>query len=170
MVDWWSFGFGAVTGIVALGIAAASLRLARKQEKRQVAAEERTERDRAAEEMAEASLITVNFRGASGTVTVDIVNNTDRPIRNVELLDLRPAGAVPTGGWTVAPRVPPSPTKREVLPQGATMQVFACLLDESGERIRDLPAGVEYRVRFSDASGQWWQLGENDQPRRIAPP
>jgi hypothetical protein len=50
------------------------------------------------------------------------------------------------------------------------MRVVVWLLDTAGAQVREMPWGVDARVRFQDGDGQWWHTSYLDGPQHVPAP
>jgi hypothetical protein len=99
-------------------------------------------------------------------IDVSIHNGSSGPVTNVLLLDVE-LTEHPSWTWKRNPHMLGGPGVRaaRLLP-GDTHGIPVVFYDEDGRRQYSVGRRCGSRVRFTDAGGQRWEIGEGD-PRRV---
>lgn len=113
-----------------------------------------------------ATQITVQYRLNAG-IDVIISNDSSRTVRDVRLVQL--VGEHPGWRWATNPNIfmGNSPTHAR-LAVGDHEDIACVFYDEQNVLQRDNGKGVGSLVRFTDADGQRWEIGDDAGPRQVA--
>lgn len=164
MTDWWSFGQGAVVGV--LGAAGSFWGVMHTRSR-----DRKTDQDQDRSALTEASMIHLKRAGsARGTYLVEIVNGSPRPVQWAELVDFSRPEAEPSESWATNPFTRGQSVSCQHLPSGDSLQVSVVLKEADDTLIEQRYPDVTCTFRWLDASGQWWQRTGTCDPVRIDKP